>query len=280
MKISFNWMPILALLAVGCNSAPSQDASASSGSASTSSSTPALQTQQASGAVSGVATLKELKITDTKPGKGDAAAPGDLLVMLYKGTLHGGTKAEFDANMDGSKPPFSFILGAGNVIEGWDKGMVGLKVGGKRTLEIPAAMAYGAEGRPPAIPGNSDLKFEVELLYVVKKGAEGDYDAKDTKPGSGPAAKTGDKVKVHYTGMFLNGKKFDSSVDRGQPFEFTLGRGEVIKGWDAGVVGMRPGGKRTLIIPPAIAYGEDGQGQDIPPNSVLKFEIELLEIVK
>jgi len=276
MKISFNWIPILALVAVGCNNTPAQ----STATTENTTSTPALTTETASSVTNGVATLKDIKITDTKPGKGEAAEPGDLLVMLYKGTLHGGAKTEFDSNMDGSKPPFSFILGAGNVIEGWDKGMVGLKVGGKRTLEIPAAMAYGAEGRPPAIPGNSDLKFEVELLYVVKKGAEGDYDAKDTRVGSGPVAKTGDKVKVHYTGMFLNGKKFDSSLDRGQPFEFTLGKGEVIKGWDAGVVGMRPGGKRTLILPPAIAYGEQGQGQDIPPNSVLKFEIELLEIAK
>lgn len=102
----------------------------------------------------------------------------------------------------------------------------------------------------------------------------------DTKVGEGEAAKTGDTVKVHYTGRLLTGKKFDSSLDAGQPFEFTLGKGAVIKGWDEGVVGMKPGGQRKLTIPAEKAYGERGSGKKIPPNSSLEFDIELLEIVK
>jgi FKBP-type peptidyl-prolyl cis-trans isomerase len=102
----------------------------------------------------------------------------------------------------------------------------------------------------------------------------------DLKPGTGPAAKPGDRVKVHYTGTLLDGTKFDSSLDRGEPFEFTLGRGEVIKGWDEGVVGMKKGGKRRLTIPSELGYGKPGSPPKIPPDATLKFEIELREIVQ
>ena len=99
----------------------------------------------------------------------------------------------------------------------------------------------------------------------------------DLKEGTGPAAKTGDTVSVHYTGTLLSGEQFDSSVDRG-PFDFTLGRGMVIKGWDQGGVGMNKGGKRKLTIPSELGYGARGSGAKIPPNSTLVFEIELLKI--
>lgn len=95
--------------------------------------------------------------------------------------------------------------------------------------------------------------------------------------GSGAAAEAGQQVSVHYTGWLTNGKKFDSSLDRGQPFQFKLGAGMVIKGWDQGVQGMRIGGKRKLTIPPELAYGNKNVGGGlIPPNSTLIFEVELL----
>jgi FKBP-type peptidyl-prolyl cis-trans isomerase len=102
----------------------------------------------------------------------------------------------------------------------------------------------------------------------------------DSKVGKGTAAKKGDTVKVHYTGTLMDGTKFDSSVDRDEPFEFTLGEGAVIRGWDEGVVGMKPGGKRKLTIPSDMAYGPSGRPPTIPPNAPLKFDIELLEIEK
>lgn len=128
----------------------------------------------------------------------------------------------------------------------------------------PAATAGGkAEGQaggPKEQTTPSGLKYTDETI------------------GTGESPKVGQIAVVHYTGWLLDGKKFDSSKDRGQPFEFPLGQGRVIKGWDEGVATMKVGGKRTLIIPPALGYGERGAGGAIPPNATLKFEVELLGI--
>jgi FKBP-type peptidyl-prolyl cis-trans isomerase len=98
------------------------------------------------------------------------------------------------------------------------------------------------------------------------------------KPGSGPAAKSGDTVHVHYVGTLTDGSKFDSSRDRGQPFTFELGKGQVIKGWDRGVVGMQVGEMRKLVIPPHLGYGERGHPPVIPAAATLVFEVELMGI--
>ena len=100
----------------------------------------------------------------------------------------------------------------------------------------------------------------------------------DIKEGTGDVAKTGQTVTVHYTGWLLSGKKFDSSVDAGRPFNFKLGAGQVIKGWDQGVAGMKVGGKRQLRIPPDLAYGEGGYPGVIPGNATLIFDVELLGV--
>ncbi len=96
--------------------------------------------------------------------------------------------------------------------------------------------------------------------------------------GTGKEATAKTKITVHYTGWLTNGTKFDSSVDRGQPFVFTLGVGQVIQGWDQGFAGMKVGGKRKLTIPPHMGYGARGAGGSIPPNSTLIFEVELISV--
>ena len=104
----------------------------------------------------------------------------------------------------------------------------------------------------------------------------------DTLPGTGASPRRGQTAVVHYTGWLdengIKGKKFDSSVDRGKPFEFKPGQGQVIKGWDEGVATMKVGGKRTLIVPAQLGYGAQGSGSDIPPNSTLIFEVELIAV--
>lgn len=104
----------------------------------------------------------------------------------------------------------------------------------------------------------------------------------DTQVGAGASPRSGQTCVMHYTGwLWVDGKKgakFDSSLDRGRPFSFSIGRGEVIKGWDEGVASMQIGGKRTLLIPPELGYGARGAGGVIPPNATLLFEVELLEV--
>ena len=119
--------------------------------------------------------------------------------------------------------------------------------------------------------GSSDME---EKTITTASGLQ----IKELVVGTGEAASAGKTAVVHYTGWLLDGTKFDSSVDRGTPYEFPLGAGRVIKGWDEGVATMNVGGKVELIIPPGLAYGTGGFGSVIPPNSTLKFEVELLDL--
>ena len=130
---------------------------------------------------------------------------------------------------------------------------------------LPAA----AQGEKPKLP-------ELKAKEWKKVGDDG-LEVWDVKEGKGEAAKAGAKVKVHYTGWLTDGTKFDSSKDRGRPFSFKLGAGQVIKGWDDGVAGMKVGGTRKLTIPPDMGYGARGAGGVIPPNATLLFEVELLD---
>ncbi|MEI6379009.1 MAG: FKBP-type peptidyl-prolyl cis-trans isomerase [Candidatus Falkowbacteria bacterium] len=121
------------------------------------------------------------------------------------------------------------------------------------------------------------LKYQPQIAALQKQLINGKLNIITLKAGKGAGAKTGDKVTVHYTGTLTDGSKFDSSLDRGQPFVFNLGAGQVIAGWDQGLLGMKVGEKRKLYIPASLGYGDNGVGP-IPPKSTLIFEVELLKI--
>ena len=145
--------------------------------------------------------------------------------------------------------------------------MIPLRLAGA-ALALAILAVFAPSGRPDA--ANQVIEMPDGLKYT------------DTKTGDGATAKAGNKVSVHYTGWLSNngakGKKFDSSVDRGQPFQFTLGAKQVIAGWDEGVAGMKVGGTRTLTIPPELGYGARGAPGAIPPNATLIFDVELLQV--
>lgn len=136
--------------------------------------------------------------------------------------------------------------------------------------------AASSSAPSPAMMANPNASKSASTSSVVTLPDGLKYEV--LREGNGPVAKAGQTVAVHYTGWLTNGTKFDSSVDRGQPFDFTLGQGQVIKGWDEGVAGMKVGEKRKLTIPPQLGYGERGAGGVIPPNATLVFDVELLGI--
>ena len=236
-------------------------------------------------------TANDITIEDFAIGEGPEAVKGGEVEVHYTGYLTDGSV--FDSSLKRPRP-FSFELGAGRVIKGWDEGVAGMKVGGKRKLVIPAKMGYG-ERRAGKIPPNSTLVFTIELLSFTppppppqpltafeakpvstKKLADG-LVVVDYKLGDGAEAKTGDTVAVHYRGTLKDGTEFDSSLTRPRPLVFPLGQGRVIKGWDIGIAGMKVGGLRKLIVPAKLAYGERARGK-IPADADLTFTVELMSV--
>lgn len=239
----------------------------------------------------------------TKDGTGANAKAGQNLSVNYTGRLLGGK--EFDSNVEpmfNHVQPFNLTLGAGQVIRGWDEGLALLNKGAKATLYIPSGLAYGSQDRSPSIPANSILVFDVEILdissqadiddklitdYLDKnhikatKTASGLYYS-ITKKGTGVMPAAGKKVVMSYTGKTLDGRKFDSNEDTAfhhvQPFEFVLGGHQVIAGWDEGIALLPKGTKATLYIPSGMAYGKSSPTPAIPANSVLLFDVEVVDV--
>ncbi len=230
-----------------------------------------------------------LQYIEIQAGHGEQPQPGTVVSVHYRGMLANGSV--FDSSYERGEP-IRFPLGVGMVIPGWDEGIGLMRVGGKARLIIPPHLGYGEMGYPPVIPPNATLTFDVELVEIMPGPPEAPQDVPadryttsasglkyvDLVVGDGATATAGHTVTVHYTGWLTDGSMFDSSLSRGEPFEFPLGAGHVIRGWDEGVAGMREGGRRQLVIPAALAYGNRGAGGVIPPGATLIFEVELLEV--
>lgn len=233
-------------------------------------------------------TASGLKYRVTELGKGKQVEAGDKVTVHYTGKLTNGTK--FDSSKDRNQP-FSFKVGAGQVIKGWDEGLQLLKVGDKATFVIPPDIAYGQRDMG-SIPPNSTLIFDVEVLDTKSAPKILPYDTKgkdtlttasglryiNVENGSGEQAVAGKTVRVHYTGYLMDGKIFDSSIERDEPIEFPLGQHMVIPGWEEGIALMKVGDKKRLIIPSELAYGANGAGGVIPPNATLIFDVELVQV--
>jgi peptidylprolyl isomerase len=227
-----------------------------------------------------------LKIAVLNEGSGEEAAElGDNITVDFTIWVADGERYFTGSSTSGQ--PFTYPIGSGAVFPGWDEGVTGMTVGEKRQLLIPAELGLGTESVGDIVPANSDLLMQVELLDLVKPRKATEIDEADFEvtesglkyydivEGDGEMPEAGQTVVVHYTGWLEDGTQFDSSVDRGQPFSFTLGTGGVIAGWDEGVATMQVGGVRQLVIPAELGYGESGSGP-IPPGATLIFEVELL----
>ena len=232
----------------------------------------------------------ELLIEDLVVGSGSPVGVGDFLIMDYVGVSYS-TGLQFDASWDRGSP-FPFELGAGRVIQGWDQGIVGMSVGGRRSLTIPPELAYGENGSGSGSIGpNETLVFVVDLVASVPANLEKptvaltsesttELKTNDSSEGSGATVQPGNVVYIHYVGVSAStGEQFDSSWDRGRSefIGYISGTGNVIQGLDEGLLGMQVGGRRTVVIPPDLAYGENGAGDGlIAPNETLIFTVDLL----
>jgi peptidylprolyl isomerase len=230
-----------------------------------------------------------LKYYDLQTGDGPAVQEGDVVSIDFTAWLTDGTK--IGSSID-TGTPVVFPAGRGQVIPGWDEGVLSMQVGGQRQLVIPSELAFGDQGSSGMIPPNATLIIELTLNSISPGSPAAptevdpaDYTTTDSgleyydlKIGDGPSPEAGQEVTVQYTGWLTDGTKFDSSIDRGQPLTFPVGMGQVIPGWDEGVMSMKVGGQRQLVIPSDLGYGPDGYSGVIPPNATLIFEVELVDV--
>jgi peptidylprolyl isomerase len=244
-----------------------------------------------------------LKYFDETVGEGKDAKFGDLLSIHFKGwVIVDSTNLFSDWTKDSTRLPYligdsyrqgqvvKFVLGEDAFIRGTDEGIVGMKPNGKRMIVIPSELAYGKQGVGP-VPPNSNLKVLIELIEVKDHIVAELWDVDQTKlnttesglmyfivdQGEGDFATDGNVVTVHYSGFLKDGTKFDSSVERDEPFTFVIGNKQVIAGWDEGIKLLKRGGKVRLVIPPSLGYGDITAGK-IPPGSTLIFDVELLDV--
>lgn len=228
-----------------------------------------------------------LKYQVVETGSTPLAKNGDIVEILFNGRLDNGVR--FDGHqIRGGKVRFQ--LGKGSFPAGFEEGLRMIGAGGKVKLIVPPELGYGKNGIERFVPGNATLWYNTELLSISQAIVPVPYDTTGIKSfktqgityyiikeGIGEQAYANRLCTVHYTGYFEDGRIFDSSVERDEPYKFILGQGQVIGGWDIGIRLMQEGAKYRLIIPPHLAYGKKGSG-DIPPNTTLIFDVELIKV--
>lgn len=234
-------------------------------------------------------TPTELVITDITDGEGDAAAEGDTVFVFYVGVLSA-DGSRFDGNFDGE--PFAVTLGQGAVIKGWDEGLLGMKAGGRRQLDIPAELAYGEAGSGDAIPPNSAISFVVDMLAIVPEIDPADEPEisslqnpelltelviEDLVVGDGTVAEPGSTVVVHLIAFRSDtGEKLVSTWSDPSPVNLTLVTDGSLPGIVEGVPGMKVGGRRLLNIPYADAFGDAGNSDlGLPEKTDLILVVDL-----
>jgi peptidylprolyl isomerase len=231
-----------------------------------------------------------LEVTEVVEGEGPLAAKGDMMAVLYTASFVGGKK--FDEQLD-PESPFTFRVGMDEVMPGLEEGVRTMRPGGKRILVLPPDIAFGKDGLTGTVPPDSWVRFEVELLEIMKAPpqpvpwsdvgmeiftAPSGLQIIDFVIGEGEAPTPESYVAVHYSGFFDDGTCFDTTYLKGMPIEFALGEKRLMAGWLEGLLSMRVGGQRKIIVPPHLAYGEEGFGKTIPPNATLSFDIELIQV--
>lgn len=216
-----------------------------------------------------IATASGLRYTILRPGDGEPAVAGRYVQIHY--TAWTSTGQGFDASDSGK--PVGFILWAGRVPQGWEEGVSGMRVGEKRRLILAPELMCGPYPGDVVVP-DGVLRFDIELVGVLPSVRY----TRET-PGDGAIAGPGDTVRVHFK-AYLNRDQvcYDSTYDRREPAEFRVGTGEVIPGWDLGVLGMTEGEKRTIEIPSYLGYGPRGAAGIIPPGASLRYTVELVRV--
>ncbi len=253
--------------------------------------TPPATEEQSSQDTGLITTESGLQYEILEEGAGDKPTVGSRVSVHYTGSLEDGTV--FDSSTGGD--PFTFTLGTGSVIPGWDEGIALLNEGSKARLVIPPELGYGSTGAGDTIPPDSTLIFEVELVEVFPGGpaeptkvdaddfttTESGLQYYDFEVGDADAMPAeGQPVRIHYTIWLEDGTRLDSSIDRGEPLTFAMGQDQLFPGWEEGVSTMGVGGKRQLIVPPELAYGEASPGGAIPANATFIIEVELVELLE
>ncbi|WP_229259970.1 FKBP-type peptidyl-prolyl cis-trans isomerase [Duganella aquatilis] len=243
------------------------------------------------------------KLTETATGTGRAAAAGDLVTFKYTGYLYDSTKSDFKgAKIESSVDlgsTYTATVGVGAMLAGWDQSLLGMQAGTKRTAILPANLAYGANTREAqtingityaAITANAPLVYDFEMVFVSPQVTIPNQPAPtvltttDLVVGTGTAVVNGQTVTVRYTGWLYDGTRsnfkgtsFDNNQSATTPLTVAVGGTGTITGFNTGIIGMKVGGTRTVIIPPALGYGAVAQ-TSIPANSTLVFDITLISI--